>query len=186
MPAEKTEIYRSIPLAALFAALGVVFPMFFHLLGLGSAFLPMFLPILMAGFLLPFQLSATIALLTPLVSFLFTGMPPLYPPVLPLMIAELLLMLLIIRLLRRQGGLAVWFILLAALITDRIFLFLFIYWLAPFFGFPEKLFSLAAVVHGLPGILMTMIVVPPGLRLIAEKYPEVLVRYRRGAAKPNE
>ena len=45
---KKELIYRYIPLATLFTAMGIIFPIFFHLVGLGSAFLPMFLPIIMA------------------------------------------------------------------------------------------------------------------------------------------
>ena len=43
---------RFISRAAFFAALGLILPVFFHLFGLGSTFLPMFLPILAGSLLL--------------------------------------------------------------------------------------------------------------------------------------
>ena len=77
---ESESVYRNVPLAALFATLGILFPLLFHFTGLGSMFLPMFLPITMAATLLPPVVAILVAILVPLISFLFTGMPPLYPP----------------------------------------------------------------------------------------------------------
>ncbi|WP_425059972.1 hypothetical protein SCACP_06060 [Sporomusa carbonis] len=74
---------------AMFIALGVVLPLAFHLAGAGgSVFLPMHIPVLMAGLLLGSQGGLAAGALTPVLSSLLTGMPPLLP-VLPIMVVEL-------------------------------------------------------------------------------------------------
>ncbi|UCH97132.1 MAG: ECF transporter S component, partial [Candidatus Aminicenantes bacterium] len=63
-------------LGGLFMALALVFPMVFHAVGLGSAFLPMFYPIAAAGFLVALPVALVVGTMSPLVSALITGMPP--------------------------------------------------------------------------------------------------------------
>lgn len=167
------NISRHVPLAALFAALGLIFPVFFHLVGLGSTFLPMFLPILMGSLLLPLQLALSIAIVTPLLSFLFTGMPPLYPPILPVMTTELVLIGAIGSFLFFHKKASLWLTLVIAVLADRVLLFVFVYLLAPLFGLPEKAFSLAAVLHGIPGIILIFTVIPLTFRFLEEKYPQI-------------
>jgi hypothetical protein len=85
---EQKEL-RQIPLVALFAALAIIFPQFFHFLGLGSVFLPMFIPIMVGSMFLTWRFVILLAILSPTVSWLITGMPPIAPPILPLLILEL-------------------------------------------------------------------------------------------------
>jgi 2-polyprenyl-3-methyl-5-hydroxy-6-metoxy-1,4-benzoquinol methylase/thiamine transporter ThiT len=82
----KNEV-RKMSEAAALLALGVLLPLFFHLFGAGSIFLPMHLSILLGGFLLGPFYGVLLGLLTPLLSFLSTGMPPV--AALPGMIVEL-------------------------------------------------------------------------------------------------
>jgi hypothetical protein len=167
-------VYRYIPLAALFSALGVIFPIFFHLVGLGSTFLPMFLPLIAGSTLLPPVLAVIIAIITPLISFLFTGMPPLYPPILPVMLVELIIICAITSWLYFRLHQSIWLTLVISLVTDRLVLFLFILWLAPLLGFPEKIYSIGAVLHGVPGIVLIFVIVPVMLRFLKEKYPYII------------
>ena len=74
-------------LAGLMGALAIALPQVFHLVGLGSTFLPMHIPVLLAGFVVRPGLAATVGLLAPVVSMLVTGMPP--APMVPLLVAEL-------------------------------------------------------------------------------------------------
>lgn len=170
----KEDLLQLIPIASLFSALGVIFPILFHVVGLGSAFLPMFLPIMMGSLLLPLQLALSISIITPLVSFVFTGMPPLYPPILPVMLVELLVISFLSSYLFYHKQLPFWFVLIFTVLTDRIILFGFVYWLAPFFGLPEKLFSLISILHGIPGIVLILTVIPLTLRFLQEKYPQII------------
>ncbi len=75
-------------LAGGMGALGLVLPPLFHLFGSGAVFLPMHLPLLTLGFLVPPRVSLQVVFLVPLLSSLATGMPPLFPTV-PAMILEL-------------------------------------------------------------------------------------------------
>lgn len=71
--------------AALCMALGLVLPIFFHMIGAGSAFLPMHIPILLCGLLFGWQYGAVCGLIVPLLSSLLTGMPPIYPTAVAMM-----------------------------------------------------------------------------------------------------
>ena len=173
---KKELIYRYIPLATLFTAMGIIFPIFFHLVGLGSAFLPMFLPIIMGSLLLPPSIAVSIAVITPLVSFIFTGMPPLYPPMLPLVIAELVGMSLICSELYFKRKLMLFLTLLIAITFDRIIIIVYIYFIAPLFGFPEKFLTLMALVYSLPGIFLIFIAIPPSIHLLQKRYPQIFLR----------
>ncbi len=162
------------PLAALFTALGVIFPLFFHLVGLGSTFLPMFLPILMGGMLLPLPFALSIAVLTPIISFLFTGMPPVFPPILPIMIVELIIISGIGSILYFTKKVAAWLTLLIAVAADRLALFLILSLLLPLLDLPRGILTTAAVLHGIPGIILMFLVIPAALRQIERKYPRLL------------
>ncbi len=75
--------------SSLFIALGVVLPVVFHFFGaLGPVFLPMHIPVLIAGLFLGGKAGLAVGALTPVLSSFLTGMPPLLPT-LPVMAAEL-------------------------------------------------------------------------------------------------
>jgi len=169
-------VYRHIPLASLFAALGVIFPIFFHLIGLGSTFLPMFLPIIMGSLLLPLAFAISIAIIVPIVSFVFTGMPPIFPPILPVIVVELVIVAFIASFMFYKMRKSIWITLLTALALDRLALFLFVFLLAPLFNLPKKIFSFAAVVHGAPGIILILITIPLAINFLRNRYPELLLR----------
>lgn len=80
---------KKITLSAMFIAFGIILPMIFHTVNLaGQIFLPMHIPILISGFLLGPYYGATIGIITPILSSLMTGMPPLIP-IMPIMSFEL-------------------------------------------------------------------------------------------------
>ncbi len=162
---------RQIPLAALFLAVGVVLPQFFHLLGLGAAFLPMFLPVMTGAMLLRWKFAILPALFSPLISFMITGMPPLAPPVLPIIIVELVVVASLISLLRVHNKRDVWTALLIAIIVDRLLLFLLVWLILPLFGLEHPLFSLALVSTGIPGIVLQLITIPLVMKLIRDRFP---------------
>ena len=164
---------RQIPLTALFAAVAVILPQFFHLIGLGSAFLPMFLPIMLGCFFLTWKFAVVLAILPPIVSFAITGMPPLVPPILPIMLVELVIISLIISTVYVSLRKNMWFALITAIIVDRLILLLIVGWLAPMFGYEHPIFTIAMVASGIPGIIMQIIVIPLALKLILKKYPQL-------------
>lgn len=82
---------RFMVLSAMFIALGVVLPIAFHTVpNAGATFLPMFIPVLLGALFLPWQFALAVGIITPLLSSLLTGMPPMAPrPMFLMMAAEL-------------------------------------------------------------------------------------------------
>ncbi len=162
---------QQIPLVALFAALGIIFPQLFHLFGLGPTFLPMFLPVLVGCMFIDWRFALLLGLLSPTVSWLLTGMPPIAPPILPLLIIELCITGLVVSILRKTTDWSVWVILPIGLLVDRVILFVIVLIVAPLFNIDHPLFSLALVVAGMPGIILQLLVVPAAVKMIERKYP---------------
>lgn len=70
---------KNITYGGLLLAIGILLPQVFHLTGIpqsGAVFLPMHIPVLLAGFLLGPLYGAGIGIILPVISFLLTGMPP--------------------------------------------------------------------------------------------------------------
>ncbi|MBN2878029.1 MAG: ECF transporter S component [Clostridia bacterium] len=75
-------------LAGLFIALGIVLPIAFHALpDGGKIFLPMFLPVVIGALFLPWQYALAVGVITPMLSWLITGMPPMAPLPMNIMLA---------------------------------------------------------------------------------------------------
>ncbi|MDZ7722548.1 MAG: ECF transporter S component [candidate division KSB1 bacterium] len=158
---------RHITLSAMFMALSVLFPILFHAVGLGPFFLPMFWPIAISLFFLPFGFAVAVAALSPLISTLITGMPPVSPPIIYIMIAELTVMAVVARALFNSTKLGVFWVLAAGLVASRIVLFFMVTVLASLLGLPEAFTSILWVLRGAPGLLMILVVVPILVRRIS-------------------
>lgn len=157
----KSPELKDVSLAAAFGAAALALPIIFHAAGLGSAFLPMFLPLSAAGFLLPLAVSLPLAILVPLVSFGLTGMPPLLvPPIGPIMMLEMGFLMALNRGLSRGLGWNVYAAAAVAAIADRAFYLLLLYIASSLLGLPRLTFSLAGVVSSLPGTALLVTVVP--------------------------
>jgi len=155
---------RILTWGALFITLGILLPIFFHLFGLGPIFLPMFIPILMAGFLMPPASAIFIGGSTPILSFLLTHMPPII--ILPLMVIEGLFLGGIPAVFYGKLKWNFWTVLLTTLIFDRILLGVMILLLAPVFHLPPRLSSIYVVLQGLPGIFLNLFLVSVSVRLL--------------------
>lgn len=66
---------RKMTTAGMLLALGILLPWAFHFIPMGYIYDPMHLPVLLAGFICGPFYGALLGLLTPLLSFLMTGMP---------------------------------------------------------------------------------------------------------------
>jgi hypothetical protein len=163
-------------LAGLFLAAALILPVFFHVLGLGSAFMPMFIPLALAGFLVVPPLAMITGASAPLVSALLTGMPPFYPPIAFLMMAEGLLFTGLPRALQRWFRLPVWAALLAILLLDRLLLFLMVRAMAALMELPPSLLGWATVLHGLPGLALMLAVLPWFIPALQEKKERIARR----------
>jgi len=172
MDAERqTKLMGEILVGALFAALGIVVPILFHLVGLGRVFLPMHLPILAVGFFVSPIVAAAAGFVTPWVSSFLTGMPPL--PVAVLMSLELPVLAGIASLCYRalKGRvhksrwvgkiIAVWSSTVIAIVARiAVDLLLLAKVVAPILQLPAGSFGLAAVLAGTPGIVLQLTLVP--------------------------
>jgi len=151
---------QNILLAVIFSALGIIIPMILHLFGLGSVFLPMFLPLAVGGFLLSPRNALLVGFVTPLLSALLTGMPPFYPPIAIVMAVELAMFCFVISILRNKTALPLVVILTVAVVVDRIFLLLLYSVIMPLFQISFKAFALYDLLKSFPGIILIFILVP--------------------------
>ncbi len=160
---------RWITHTALYLALAVTLPMAFHLLGnaagypiAGRVFLPMHLPVLLAGFLVGPSSGVVVGLLAPTISHLLTQMPP--PYAVPLMSVELPIYGLIAGIAYNRLKLNIYVALVAAMIVGRVMFGLSLFVLGIFVDLPytaAKWFSTGgAIVSGLPGIALQLLLVP--------------------------
>ncbi len=166
---QSTHNIKNLTLCAFIITLGIVIPIAFHAVGLGSVFLPMYWPLAVGGFFLMPRWAMLTGIITPTLSFILTGMPPLSPPVLPVMIAELTILTLTISYLSYKNKLGVLWILIIGLILSKLILIIAVWLISPIIGLPPSLISISAVAHGLPGIIVIIILVPLLVKRIANR-----------------
>lgn len=166
-------------LAGLLLSAALVLPVFFHLLGLGSAFMPMFYPLALAGFLVVTPLAMIVGISAPLLSALLTGMPPFYPPIAFIMMAEGLLFTALPRPLKRFLRLGDWPVLLVVLLLDRALLFVLVRAMAGFMDLPPHLLGWAAVARGLPGLALMLAVLPWIINALRARREGIIKRHEQ-------
>lgn len=158
---------RTVATAALVCALSVILPQVFHLLGgkpLGNAFLPMHLPVLLGGYLLNPAAAAICGMLSPILSFSLTGMPPI--PRLFFMILELGAYGFFTSLFAHKCRLPVFLSLPLAMLAGRAVYFLSLVFALNILhleisGMPSAVAALlSAVTAGIPGIILQLVAVP--------------------------
>ena len=96
---------RHMIISAVMIAAGIILPMTLHAVpNGGKIFLPMRLPVMVAAFFLPWTWAGAVGLLTPILSSVLIGMPPLVPiPMAIIMPFELATYAIIIALLKKMG-----------------------------------------------------------------------------------
>ncbi len=158
---------RKMILSAFFIAMGVFFPILFHWIGISSfIFLPMHLPVMLCGFICGPGFGLLCGVLTPLLSSIFTGMPPLYP-VATYMLFELaaygfLCGFLLKPLEKSFKSVGVVLALVCAMLGGRIVLALAQICILGFGekGFAFNAFLSSAFVTALPGMAVQIVVIP--------------------------
>ncbi len=161
--------FRGLLVGAMLLALALVIPAIFHAINLGSSFLPMFYPILAAGFLTELPVALAVGFLSPLLSSFLTGMPPLFPPIAFIMMAEGLFLAGLPALLHQKKKLKIWPSLFLTLLVDRAVLLVAVLITAKWLSLPEKVLGLASVVHGLPGIIILLTIFPPLIKELQKR-----------------
>jgi len=155
---------KQISYTALFLALAIVIPIAFHQFGLaGRIFLPMHIPVLICGFAIGPVSGIIIGLLAPFLSHLLTGMPPTYA--VPLMSMELPMYGLVAGITYKKLKLNIYLSLIIAMIVGRLMFALGLIVLGRFIELPygalEFIAAGGAMITGLPGIIIQIIIIPP-------------------------
>lgn len=160
---------RMITMGALFIAAGLLLPITFHAAGLGRAFLPMHIPVLLAGFFTGPAVGALVGAVTPLLSSVFTGMPPVMPPTAQVMFFELAAYGAVTGFLYRRLGLGVYPSLVIAMLAGRMVHGIAAYLMFPLFGLSIPLLYplTAGLVTGLPGIAVQLVLIPAVVYLLS-------------------
>ncbi|MCT4563496.1 MAG: ECF transporter S component [Maledivibacter sp.] len=159
---------KDLIMASFFLALGLIIPYFFHILGMaGIIFLPMHIPVLLCGFILGSRYGLIVGLITPLLSSVLTGMPPVYPVAIA-MAFELATYGFISGYLYKYKGLDIIPSLICAMLLGRAVSGIINYILITFGGhkFVLKMFLTSAFVTSIWGILIQLILIPIIIRTI--------------------
>ena len=154
---------KELILAGILAGTGVILPMAFHMFGgAGAIFLPMHIPVLVGGFFLSAPIALALGLITPVLSAVLTGMPPVFP-MMPIMMLELGFYGLTLSLVRAKITKNPYVCLLSSMIVGRIAAGFMVFLLATYFSAklpPVQVFISGSIVKGLPGILIQLVIVP--------------------------
>ena len=160
---------RDYAYGGLFGAAALLLPAIFHLLHLGSVFMPMYLPLVALAFVVRPATAACTALLVPLLLAALTGMPPFYPPVAIVMSLELAVMAgLIAAATARWPATNPWTILVPALLLGRVLNLGLTYATASTLGLPARVVTLASLLAGWPGLILILATVPPVVKAVRE------------------
>jgi len=156
---------RRVTWAAAFLALGLILPMAFHFTvpGSGKIFLPMHIPVLLAGMLCGPYMGAVVGLLAPGLSGLLTGMPPIVPPVAQTMTVELALYGGLAGLSYRRWKWPLPAALVFAMLGGRVAYGLATAYVLPLFGLqavPLWVVLTTSVATGWPGLLVQLAAIP--------------------------
>ena len=157
---------QKLVIAGMMLALGLILPYATaHGFGMqGNVLLPMHIPVLLCGFICGPMYGALCGLLLPVLNSLLTGMPAMYPMAV-LMTCELtmygLISGLVNKVFGKSGKLYMMYpTLLIAMVAGRL-MYGFVAWLLLFTGAAAGKFSVVgAVVTGLPGIVIQLVLIP--------------------------
>ena len=155
---------RKAVFTSLFVALGVILPQAFHAIpNAGGIFLPMHIPVLIAGYVVGPVYGLACGILTPLLSHFIFSMPP--APVLPGMLVELAVYGLMTGLLNQivktgNSVVNIYVVLVGAMLAGRV-----TYGILNALIFRAGQYSMAAwtaaaFVTAIPGIIIQLILIP--------------------------
>ncbi len=156
---------RALAYCAVFGAAALLLPPLFHVLRLGSLFMPMYIPLMALAFFAPPRPAALTAFLVPLLSAAASGMPPWYPPIALWMAVELAAMVSLVSWIRRiwpRGN--EWTVLAPVLLFGRLLFGLQVYGWAWAAGLPAGFLAGFSFLGGWPGLLLILAVVPGAVR----------------------
>lgn len=155
--AESRPAYVHIIFTVLAVGLGVTVPKIFHVFGLGPAFLPMFLPVILLATFSTYRYVLFAAIITPFLSYGLTGMPP--APVALQMVFQLVALGALLVYFTRRLNMQYLYAIPAAIISERLLSLI-----AALSGVSQHL-SVSQIVGSYPGMIMLAVVPIIVLRL---------------------
>jgi ECF transporter S component (folate family) len=163
---------KKIVLGGMFLALSLILPQVFHIFGgpaAGKTFLPMHIPVLLAGFFVGPYIGAVIGLLAPVLSSLVTGMP--MPPILYFMILELGTYGLAAGWFFRKLKWNVYISLILSMISGRIIYTLGLLVAAGLLKLdvPPALSVFTGIAASIPGLIIQVVLIPAAVLLIERR-----------------
>lgn len=154
---------KNLVYSALFLAIGLILPSIFHAVAMGSGkiFLPMHIPVLLAGLFLGGKYGFIVGAILPFLSSILTSMPPIYPVAVS-MCFELLTYGFITGYLYKNKKMNIYVSLVVAMLAGRVVSGVVQAILLGFFGngYSFALFFTATFVEPLIGIAIQLIFVP--------------------------
>ena len=177
---------RELALCGLFGAAALVLPFLFHLVHLGSLFLPMYLPLVTLALLVRPAPAAVTAVVTPLLSTALTGMPPFWPPISVLMAIELGVMAALLSALRQRWPRGnVLLVLVPVLGLGRLLSVGLVYAAARAMTLPAPFLASVSFLSGWPGVVLMLVAVPGIVRLADGHHAAPLPSRERGHMSPS-
>ncbi|MDK2961759.1 MAG: hypothetical protein PWP20_885 [Eubacteriaceae bacterium] len=142
-------------------AMGLLLPQLFHAIGAGSVFLPMHIPVLICGLCFGWEYGLACGVVTPLLSSVITGMPPIFPTAIAMMF-ELAAYGALTGFIYRKLNLNLYLSLIISMLGGRVvsgIASMILYGVAGS-EYGLQIFLTGAFVTALPGIILQIVVVP--------------------------
>lgn len=155
---------RDIAYCGLLIAIGVILPQLFHIFGAtaGKTLLPMHIPVILAGILVGPWYGLIVAVVVPILSSIFTGMPPV--PLLYFMLFELAVYAVVSGIMSKKFNANIYLNLIVTLICGRLMYGLTLIVGVNLLGLRLPFGNVAAffggIITGLPGIAIQLIFIP--------------------------
>jgi niacin transporter len=156
---------KKMVITALLIAVGIVLPIAFHSVPNGGRmFLPMHIPVFLAGIICGFPYGLACGVITPLLSHLFTQMPPSF--MLPSMVCELAaygtVSALLMRFIRpKKLYIRLYIALIGAMLFGRIFYGVLNALILNVGEYSMQIWLTAAFINAIPGIIIQIAAIPP-------------------------
>ena len=179
----KNKNVRDLVLAAMFLAIGFVLPLLTgQIKEIGSALLPMHIPVLLCGFICGWKYGLCVGFVLPLARSLIFGMPPIYPTAVAMAFELAVYGLaagLLWNLFKRQNAAKLYVSLIGAMLAGRVVWGAVMAILSAIAGnpFTWQAFAAGAFTNAVPGIIIQIIMIPTLMTVLDQLG---VVRFRRG------
>ncbi|MBP7652415.1 ECF transporter S component [Candidatus Dependentiae bacterium] len=161
---------RELIIISITIVLGILLPFAFHFIKAGGIiFLPMYYPIIISGFLISPGSALIAGFLTPLISAVLTGMPPLNPPIALQMSIELLILGFTTSFLFNKFKFNYYIVSIFSILLNRVVFILMGFIMSEIYDLPFKSKIISELTVSLPGIFIMIFILPVLVKIIKTK-----------------